>query len=101
MEVSLELKFKINSLSVLILAFSCLHNSVVSNAVQHSVRGEHQLSLDQVDQGGGQNSKLESHKCPDLLQLLAAGVLLRDDHDEDASKRQESEDHPKDPPNPN
>ena len=59
------------------------------------------MSLDQVDQVGGQNSELESLKCLNLLQLLAAAVLFRDEYDEDASEWQESEDHPKDPPNPN
>ena len=58
------------------------------------------MSLDQVDQGRGQNSELESYKCRNLLQLLAAAVLFRDDYDEDASEWQESEDHLKDPPNP-
>ena len=57
------------------------------------------MLLDQVDQGRGQNSQLESHKCLNLLQLLAAAVLFRDEHDEDFSEWQESEDDPKDPQN--
>ena len=61
--------------------------------IQHSIRGEHQLQVIDFDSRRRQNSKLEPDQCPNLLQLLAARVLLGVTHHEDAGQGAEPEDY--------